>query len=159
MATDLRCLIDTNVLVYARSTASGPEEHAKCEQARSVVRACARAGIGVLSTQVLIETFDVFTRGTARPSERAAVLGHVAGLAAAFQVLATDAQTVLLAGDCSCRQGLRIFDALVWAAAYAHGIRVVLSEDFSHRSEIDGVSFIDPFAADFTFAELGLRAE
>ncbi|MDP2183671.1 MAG: PIN domain-containing protein [Actinomycetota bacterium] len=157
--TDLRCLIDTNVLVYARSTASGPEERAKCERARSVVRACARAGIGVLSTQVLVETFDVFTRGTVRSSDRAAVLGHVTGLAAAFQVLATDAQTVLLAGDCSRRRGLRIFDALLWAVAYANGVRMVLSEDFSHRSEVDGVSFIDPFAADFAFAELGLRAE
>jgi predicted nucleic acid-binding protein len=152
MISASRCLIDTNVVVYAREL-GGP----KSERAREVMRACQRAQAGVLSTQVLAETFAVLTRGAATTAGRAAVAEHIGRLAMAFPVLPAEAATVLFAADCSRRHGLHIFDAMLWAVAMANGIPSVLTEDIGHRRSIDGVTFANPFAEDFDPVELGLQ--
>jgi predicted nucleic acid-binding protein len=146
----VRALIDTNVIVYARD----PSDTGKRERARSVLRACARERLGVLSTQVLVETFDVLTRGALDENTRAAAGAEIGRLAALFPVLPTDAETVLLAAHCARKRGLRIFDALIWSVARRAGVPWVLTEDLTHRAEIEGVRFLDPFAEDFDLAEV-----
>ena len=37
------------------------------------------------------------------------------------------------------------WDALIWAAAREAKVGVVLSEDFQHGREIEGVVFVNPF--------------
>lgn len=156
MISARRCLIDTNVVVYAREPGGANSGGEKPERAREVMRACQRAQAGVLSTQVLAETFAVLAKRAATTAGRAAAAEHVGRLAMAFPVLSAEAATVLFAADCSRRHGLHIFDAMLWAAAMANGIPTVLTEDVGHRRSIDGVRFLDPFAEDFSFAEIGL---
>lgn len=148
-----RCLIDTNIVVYAReSVADG-----KPQAARRMMRACQEARAGVISTQVLIETFAVLARRSPTPRGRASAAEHVGRLAVAFPVLPAHASTVLFAADCSRQHGLRIFDAMIWATAMAEGVPFVLSEDIGHRRRIGDVTFVDPFAHDFDPAEVGLH--
>lgn len=105
---------------------------------------------------MLIESFEVLARTSPTAQGRARAAEHVGRLAIAFPVLPAYAQTVLHAADCSHRHGLRIFDAMLWAAAMLEGIPFVLSEDFGHRSAIGEVTFLNPFAEDFDLAEIGL---
>lgn len=49
---------------------------------------------------------------------------------------------------------LPLWDAQIWAAAKLHRASTVLSEDFGHRQTIDGVTFLNPFAADFAISEI-----
>lgn len=149
MTSSPRCLIDTNIVIYARSAGS-----AKSEVARRIMTASRAACTGVLSTQVLIETFEVLARTSPTPQGRAKAVEHVSRLAIAFPILPAHAQTVLHAADCSHRHGLRIFDAMIWAAAMLEGVPFVLSEDFGHRSTIGEVTFLNPFAEDFDPADL-----
>ena len=44
---------------------------------------------------------------------------------------------------------LSYYDAQVWAAARLNQIGVVFSEDFTEGSTLEGVRFINPFAAEF----------
>jgi len=41
------------------------------------------------------------------------------------------------------------WDAQIWAAAKLNQVPVVLSEDFNAGAIIEGVRFVNPFAADF----------
>jgi predicted nucleic acid-binding protein len=41
------------------------------------------------------------------------------------------------------------WDAQIWATAAVHGVRLVLSEDFSDGLVAGGVTFRDPFRPDF----------
>jgi predicted nucleic acid-binding protein len=152
MTSASRCLIDTNVVIYARERATAD----KPELARRLMRGCQRAGVGALSTQVLIEVFAVLTRRSPTAEGRALAAEHVGRLSVAFPVLSAHAPTVLFAADCSRRHGLSIFDAMMWSTAMVEGIPVVLTEDIGHRRTIGAVTFINPFAEDFDVAEIGI---
>jgi predicted nucleic acid-binding protein len=152
MTSARRCLIDTNVVVYARES-SGE----KPRVARGLLRLCQQSGVGVLSTQVLIETFAVLVRRSPTPIGRDRAAEHLGRLAVAFPVLPAQPATVLFAADCSRRHGLSIFDAMIWAAATAENIPFVLTEDIGHRRAIGDVTFLNPFADDFDLAEVGAR--
>lgn len=145
----MACLIDTNVIVYARD--EGPSW--KRDRAREVLRHCAETRAGMLSTQVLIETFDIVSRTAAGAPNPAAALEHVGRLAVTFPVLPANSQTVLLAADCARSHGLRIFDAMLWAAAVLGGAGSVLTEDLADGTTIDGVAFVDPFRPERSVAE------
>lgn len=151
--TEIPCLIDTNVLVYAAAPARAPQ--AKVDLARRLLAAAFASGTGHLSTQVLIECFDVLTR-LAGPDDRDRVAATVRRLAGIAPVFPTGSDTVMLAVACARRHGLRIFDAMMWASAAEHAIPVVLTEDIGHRRTIEGVTFLDPFAEDFRPSEIGL---
>jgi predicted nucleic acid-binding protein len=42
---------------------------------------------------------------------------------------------------------LAFWDAMLWATARRTGVRILISEDFQDGRMLDGVRFIDPFAA------------
>jgi predicted nucleic acid-binding protein len=44
---------------------------------------------------------------------------------------------------------LGYYDAQIWAAARLNQVSYVLSEDFNTGATLDGVTFLNPFAADF----------
>ena len=41
------------------------------------------------------------------------------------------------------------WDSLVWATAKVNGVPTVMSEDFSDGALVEGVRFLNPFAATF----------
>ena len=47
------------------------------------------------------------------------------------------------------RYHLLYWDAVIWATARLAQIPVVLSEDFADGSELDGLTFLNPFSEDF----------
>jgi predicted nucleic acid-binding protein len=153
MISARRCLIDTNVVVYAREGGDSGKPH----MARQLMRACQQSGVGVLCTQVLLETFAVLTRRSPTDEGRESAAEHVGRLAVAFPVLPARAATVLFAADCSRRHGLRIFNAMLWATAMAEGVPVILTEDLTHGQALEGVTFLNPFADDFTVAQIGIQ--
>ena len=49
---------------------------------------------------------------------------------------------------------LAYYDAQIWAAARLNQVPYVLSEDFNPGATLDGVTFLNPFAADFDLNSL-----
>jgi predicted nucleic acid-binding protein len=86
--------------------------------------------------------------------ERATVEKRIAELSSSF--------TILPLTDMVVREALRgvrahrfaYYDAQIWAAARLAQIPFVLSEDFSSGTEIEGVSFLNPFSAALDVATL-----
>ncbi|MDO8915286.1 MAG: PIN domain-containing protein [Coriobacteriia bacterium] len=147
-----RRLVDTNVLVYAHDRA----DPRKQERALAVADELASNGAGAVSTQVLAEYFDVVTRSIAAPLPRDVAAARVSDLVAAWTVLTVTPDVLALATAACVRRQWRIYDAQIWAVAKANGIDVVLTEDFADGTEFEGVRFVDPFAAGFESAAVGL---
>lgn len=148
--TETAAFFDTNILLYAR-LGDDPE---KQRRAMEVMICLSASDRGYISTQVLAEMFDTLVRRLGVES-RFAVLEHVHGVAEAYHVLGTELRASLAAAELAARHGLRIYDAMIWATACSAGIPLVLSEDFTHRRVIEGVTFLNPFAADFDIREIG----
>ena len=138
-------LVDTNVFVYAYIG----EDLAKYEQANQVLHQIEAGRVGHVSTQVLNELFSRLTRGTQRPAVTADAEETVTTLALRWTVLDTTLETVIEAIRGVRRYWFSYWDSLIWAAARLNGIPYVITEDFSHRQQIEGVTFLNPFADDF----------
>jgi predicted nucleic acid-binding protein len=133
-----RSIVDTNVLMYSRDV----NEPAKRARAIEVIDQLGACGDLVLTAQILNE-FSAATlrRGTPIADVRAAVeswrdLAEVLPLQPAATTVALDAVN---------RHRLSFWDALIWATARDAQVKTVISEDFQHGREIDGVAFVDPF--------------
>lgn len=133
-------LADTNLLVYAYDR-SEPE---KQPIALNVLDALARNGSGVLSAQVLAEFYSVVTRKIASPLTAQEGYKSVGNYLSSWTVLDVTGPVVLEAVRGVRDHQLSFWDAMVWATAKMNQIPVVLSEDFSDRSVIEGVRFINP---------------
>ena len=97
-----------------------------------------------LSAQVLNEFSAVsLRRGTPVGDVRAAVT-RWRDLANVLPLEATATGAALEAVE---RHHLSFWDALIWATARDAKVSVILSEDFQHGREIDGVKFENPFVA------------
>jgi predicted nucleic acid-binding protein len=131
-------LIDTNILIYARELL----QPAKRARAIELIDQLGASGELFLSAQVLNEfSAASLRRGTPIPEVRAAVtkwceLARVLPLEAAATAAALEAVE---------RHRLSFWDALIWATARDAKVGVILSEDFQHDREIDGVRFENPF--------------
>jgi len=138
-------LVDTNVLVYAHDRG----EHAKQAQAIRVLSHLHLTGLGRLSVQCLGEFFSVITRGPARrlPLETAAE--QVKRMAQSWPVLGISPMIVIEAVRGVRERHLAYWDAQLWATARLNQVSVIFSEDFSAGTVLDGVRFVDPFAAEF----------
>jgi predicted nucleic acid-binding protein len=133
--------VDTNVLLYAASTAE--DERAKAATARSLLDSEELA----LSVQVLQEFYVQATRATR--SER---LTHeqATGLVEAFLRFPVQDTTVpLLRSALQTAERFRIsyWDAAIVEAARSLGCATVLSEDLSHGADYGGVRVVNPFMA------------
>lgn len=49
-----------------------------------------------------------------------------------------------------CDHQLAYWDAQIWATARLNQIPIIFSEDFNSGSTLEGIRFINPFAADFS---------
>ncbi len=131
--------VDTNVLLYAVSTAS--EEARKTRLARSVLE---RDDLG-LSTQVLQEFYVQATR-----SGRSDRLTHKQAMSLIeswlrFPVQDVTVPLMMAAAETAHRNKLSYWDAAIIEAARALGCQTVLSEDLTHGRTFDGVRIENPF--------------
>jgi len=143
-----KALLDSNVLVYAYDR-SEPEKQAK---AIHLLDSLFSTGGGVLSTQVLAEFFVAATRKISAPLSVDQALDSLENLAAAWNVLELNSLIVLEAARGVREHQFHYYDAQIWAVARLNQVPYVFSEDFN-PSRIEGVEFINPFAADFNLDE------
>ena len=133
-----RSFFDTNVLVYA----DDENEPVKQRRSRHLWAEHRRGGTGVISLQVLQEYFVTVTRKLKVDPRTAR---RKVGLLAEFDVAAPDVGDILAAIDLHRLHGFSFWDALILRSAQQSGCRVLLTEDFQHAREIDGIQIVNPF--------------
>jgi predicted nucleic acid-binding protein len=135
----VKAFFDTNVVVYAHDR----NADVKRDRARALIEAHVRSGDLVLSTQVLIESYNTLQR--AALLKREAALAVVEALADEH-VVATDADMVLRAIRLSQRHQLSHWDGLVVQAALDAGCAVLFSEDMQAGMRFGDLEVVNPFA-------------
>jgi predicted nucleic acid-binding protein len=143
-------VIDTNVLVYAYDR-SEPE---KQRRALEVLDELAYTGEGRLSAQVLSEFFVNVTRKIAMPLTVAQARERLQRYVKIWPVVPVTSEVVFEAVRGAREYQFNFWDAQIWAAARLNRVPAVLSEDFNPGAVIEGVRFVDPFAADFRVRDL-----
>lgn len=140
MFTVVPAFVDTNVLLYAVSTAR--DEAAK----RAAARAILDRDDLVLSTQVLQEFYVQATRSTKpeRLTRESAVALIEAWLR--FRVIETTVALVQEALATAARWRISYWDAAIVEAARRGGCPLLLSEDLQPGARFAGVTVRNPFA-------------
>ncbi len=131
---------DTNVLVYCTDS-TAPEKQAI---ARALVSTASASGDAMISTQVLIELFNVCTRKQQMPP------AHAKALVTAYtgwSVVPSDVALVTAAIEKSLQQQLSIWDAMVIEAALRGGAQTLYTEDLTHGQRFDALTVVNPFIA------------
>jgi predicted nucleic acid-binding protein len=134
-----RRFVDTNVLLYAISTA--PDEAEKASQARRLLDGDDLA----LSVQVLQE---FYVQATRKGRADALTSQQASQLVEAFARFPVQEITVVLmnaAIAAASRFQISYWDAAILEAARSLGCRTVLSEDLAHGRDYDGVVVRNPF--------------
>ena len=135
-----RVFVDSNVLVYAHDSGAG-DRHAI---ARDLLLDLWRDRSGVISTQVLQETYINLRRRVANPlsvDEAHELISEYL----AWDVVVNDGASVLEAIRLEARYRISFWDALIVAAANAGGAVTLLSEDLSHGQQYGAVTVRNPF--------------
>jgi len=131
--------VDTNVLVYAVSTAD--DEADKAGKALALLAGRELA----LSTQVLQEFYVQATHGKRpNPLTHQQAVSFVTALQR-FPVQEITLAVVHAAFALRERYGISYWDGAILAAARALGCDTVLSEDLNEAQDYDGVRVVNPF--------------
>jgi predicted nucleic acid-binding protein len=130
--------VDTNLLVYAED-GSDP---ARREVATHVLGELWVSSLGVVSTQVLQEFYNVGTRELRMPPEAAR---RIVAQYAEWPVVETTAQLIVSASVLHERHRFSFWDAMVVEAALLSGATTLLSEDLQDGRMIDGLTIRNPF--------------
>jgi predicted nucleic acid-binding protein len=130
--------IDTNVVLYAISSADDEVERAR--RARDILGS---EDYG-LSTQVLSEFFVNATRKIAVPLSDEEALEFIEIVSVA-PVVAIDDDIVVQAVGFKTRYGISYWDASIIAAAHALGAEVLYTEDLNHDQRYGEVRVVNPF--------------
>ena len=129
---------DTNVLVYCTDT-TAPKKQAI---ARALVSTASASGDAMVSTQVLIELFNVLTRKQQMPAANAQTL--IAAYTG-WSVVPSDLTLVTAAIEKSTQHQLSIWDAMVIEAALRGGAQTLYTEDLTHGQRFDALTVVNPF--------------
>ncbi len=131
--------LDTNVLAYAE----GLNDAARRVAAVSLLRKLSPASVYV-PAQALGELFYVLVKktGIRHREARAAVLRWHDQ----YSLIETSSTVLLSAMELSSQQRLRIWDAIMLAAASFAGCRLLLSEDLQDGFTWNGVTVVNPFS-------------
>lgn len=137
----MKVALDTNVLAYAEGLGIPERQAAARELVAQVTQERA-----LIPTQALGELFNVLIRkgGRSRDAARAAV----AAWRGACETFDTSAEVMSRAVDLAVDHRIGIWDAVILAVASGAGCRLLLSEDMHHGFTWDGVTVVNPFAAD-----------
>lgn len=135
--------VDSNVIIYAYDSEAG----AKRDRALDRLTGLWDSGRGVLSTQVLQESYVNLTRKVRAPisvvQAREIIVTY-----RAWPTHLPDADSILEASDVAERHRIAFWDALIVVSARAMGAQVLLTEDLSHGQVIEGVRVVNPFLED-----------
>ena len=142
-------LIDTNILIYA----SDPGNPTRQDQALKLLKHLEITRSGRLSVQCLAEFVHVSTRSLQPVYTRAEALEQVERLAQAFPIFDLTLPVILEAGRGARDYRLAYYDAQIWAAARLNQVSLIFSEDFSDGQVLEGVRFVNPFAAGFVLED------
>ncbi|WP_423794441.1 PIN domain-containing protein [Methylobacterium durans] len=136
-----RVFVDTNVFLYARDDLF-PEKQATAQIWLATLAARAAA---VVSPQVLGEIHSVALRGRlpiapdeARRTTRALE---------PWSAWATDLELIASEWSLRGRTGFQWWDCVILAAAIRAGCRFLLSDDYQHDREVEGLAIVNPFRA------------
>jgi predicted nucleic acid-binding protein len=134
----VECFLDTNVLVYAVSSAE-----AEAVKSRKALELVETSDFG-LSAQVLQEFYVTVTRKIKKPlaPEQAVALMDQYRV---FPVVATDYPLIVSGVELSLRYGISYWDGAILAAAEALEARVLYTEDLSHGQLYGSVRAVNPF--------------
>lgn len=138
-------LVDSNVLVYAFD----PRDQRKRRQAVVVLERLVSSGRGVLSVQCLSEFFNVVTRRLPEPIPARMALLELERFARLWRILELTPVVVLEGCRIASAHSVSVSDSLIWATAKLNQVPYVLTEDVQHGPFLEGVSFENPFAAEF----------
>lgn len=141
-------LADTNLLLYCYDRRAP----AKQEMAINVVGELARSGAGRLSVQCLAEFVKVAIRARKPILTAEEAAASVANYARKWKILDITAEVVERAARAVRAHRLNYWDAQIWATARINEVETIFSEDFSSGTSLDGVRFVNPFAAGFELA-------
>lgn len=138
-----RVAFDTNVIAYAAGVERSPDDAAKIETSRALLRRLGGRAALVAPVQVLGELYVVLTRsGASREEARDTVLR----VAEAFSVAASSNSAFLSAVDLASLHKLQFWDALIVNAAAEAGCTLLLSEDMAAGFAWRGTVVVNPFA-------------
>ncbi len=140
MSADSRDFIDSNVLVYAHSRASGE----KRERATAVVDGLWDSRNGCLSIQVLQEFFVTVTTRVPEPLS-VTEASEVVETYSRWTIHSPDPGDLLSAIDVQRRYRISFWDAMVIQSAKRLGCGTVWTEDLSHGQIYVGVTVRNPF--------------
>jgi predicted nucleic acid-binding protein len=138
-------LVDTNILIYAHD----PSDRVKQDRAIDVLDRLHAAGIGRVSSQTLAEFFAATTRGRHPLLSVSKAARQVENIAHSWIIFDITPFIVLEA-----TRGVRVHkfsyrDSQLWATARLNQAAAIVTEDFNAGSTVEGVHFINPFAATF----------
>ena len=136
-----RAFVDSNVLVYAHDTGAGGRHRI----ARDLVARLWEERNGVLSTQVLQETWVNIRRKARRPVPRDEALRLIEDYSR-WEVVVNGVESVAEAIRIEERYGISFWDALIVHAAQSAGVETIYSEDLSDGQQYGAVTVVDPFS-------------
>ena len=132
---------DSNVLVYAADRNAG-QRHG---QAVALIERAIRAGNCIQTLQSLCEFYNVATRKIGVEPEAAAAF--VDGWNAVIPVEPHVPADLTNAMRVVRKHLLSFWDAMLWATARRIGISTLFTEDLQDGQVLEGVRFVNPFAA------------
>lgn len=142
-----RYLLDTNVILYLHDAV-------RQMRALEIINRLAAGKTAALPAQALAEFSSVALRKFTASMDANFIYSQVEGLTRSFPVLPLTPEVVLEALRGVRDHSFAYYDAQIWAVAKLHQIPVLLSEDFNSGSEIDGVTFVNPFENTFDLTTL-----
>ncbi len=142
--------LDTNLLVYAVDT-SAKDKHVK---AQKLVELALKSDC-VLTLQALSEFYFAVTRKGKLPAAEAKA--QVEAWQDLFPVVVAKPSTLNRAITATVSQQIGFWDAMLWATAREAGVTLLLSEDFSGGSVLDGVRVVNPLVHKDLPSLLGLK--
>ncbi|MBX3167699.1 MAG: PIN domain-containing protein [Candidatus Eremiobacteraeota bacterium] len=134
-----RSFLDTNILVYADDH-DAPDKQAIAQRLLEEGRL---SGNAVLSTQVLQEYFVTVTRKLGVPAE---VARRKVTIYSRYHLCLIQAEDILAAIDLHRLHQYALWDALILRCALQTHCRVLYTEDLQHRSKVEGLLVLNPFA-------------
>jgi predicted nucleic acid-binding protein len=135
----MRLALDTNVLAYAEGVNGEARQRAALEILSRVPRATT-----FIPVQVLGELFRVLVGKS--PLSPKAAQARIADWQASFPLVETSASILTSALSLAVQHKLRIWDAVILAAAAEADCRLLLSEDLQDGFNWNGITVANPFA-------------
>lgn len=135
-----KVFVDTNVMVYAYNKDAGQ----KYQSALNIMKDLWHSGLGIISTQVLLEFFVTLTSKISEPLEIPVVRETIRRLSR-WDVLLINVDTIISATELQERYKYSFWDSLIIASAIEGGAKTILSEDLADGQAIQGITIKNPF--------------